>query len=81
VVKKSPPSILLWRGFLLPSVHGVAPHLLPKDGMEGVPSLLGSCITPTAKKGVDVMVNSLTQSQKLPGRFWSVWRDCCTGSR
>jgi hypothetical protein len=33
-VRKFPPSSLLQRGFLLPSAHVVAPHLLPKDGVE-----------------------------------------------
>jgi hypothetical protein len=64
VVGKSPPSSLLQRGFLLPSAHGVAHHLLPKDGVGGVPSLLGVCITRIIEKGVDVRLNGSIQSRK-----------------
>jgi hypothetical protein len=60
---KSPPSSLLRRGFLLPSALGVAPYLSPKDGVEGVPSLLDGCVTPTVENGVDVRLNGLIQSR------------------
>jgi len=46
VVGKSPSSSFLWRGFLLPSV----------------PSPLGGCASPIAKKGVNFRLVGLIQS-------------------
>lgn len=69
---KSPLSSLLRIGFLLPSALGVAPHLSPKDGVEGVHSFLGGCVTPTLCKGCGCQVEWFDPISKVAGRFWSV---------
>jgi hypothetical protein len=69
VVEKSPPTSLLRQGFLLASVPRVAPHFSPKDGVKGVPSLLGFCVTPIVEKGVDFRLDGLIKSQKRPVGF------------
>jgi len=51
------------------AVPSVAPHFSPKDGVKGVPSLLGGCVTPIAEKGVDFKLDGLIQSQKWPVSF------------
>jgi hypothetical protein len=53
VVGKSPSSIFLWRGFLLPSV----------------PSPLGGCTSAIAKKVVNFRSDGLIQSRKWPVGF------------
>jgi len=78
VVEKAPLSSLLQQCFILPSVPGVAPHLSPKGGLKGVPSLLGGCVTPIVENGVDFRLDGLIQYQKWsagfgPSRKLVVW--------
>jgi len=49
---------------LLPIVLFVSSSTLvvKEDGVEGAPSLLGGCVTPTAEKGENFRSNGLIQS-------------------